>query len=335
MKKKIVLYNTEGIGTDVEERYLECHGLSEKYEIIRIDGECDDTFFEAAKDAEAVSIVYLDVTDEVFEQFPECKILTIMSIGVNNIDMKSATRHGICVGNVPDYCIEEVAVHTIALMLDCQRKITQLDRTVKNGQWDIYACGKMQRISGMTYGLAAFGNIPRKIVELMRPFGVNFIAYDPFVPNEVFEQMGVKKADTIEELLAHSDMVSIHTPLIPSTYHMIGKEQLAHAKEGQIFICTGRGGVVDEEALKEALECGRIRAAGIDVVEDETHAESVLKNFENVIMTPHAAYYSEGSIVEDREKSLMQILEVLEEERFPTYLCNKDVIGNARFQKGK
>lgn len=333
MKKKIVLYNTEGQGTDIEKAYLERHGLSDKYEIVRIDGACDDKFFEEAEDAEGVSIVYLDVTDEVFEKLPACKILTIMSIGTNNIDMKSATKHGICVGNVPDYCLEEVAVHTIALVLDCQRKITQLDRTVRKGEWDIYACGRMERISGMTYGLAAFGNIPQKIVKLMKPFGVKFVAYDPFAADEVFEQAGVQKVNTLEELFRISDIVSVHTPLLPATYHMIGKEELSHAKPGQVIVCTGRGGVVDEEALKEALESGRIRAAGIDVIEDESRSSSVLKGMDQVIMTPHAAYYSEGSIVEDREKSLMQIIEVLEEGKYPTYLCNKDVIGNARFLK--
>lgn len=213
MKKKIVLYNTEGQGTDIEKAYLERHGLSDKYEIVRIDGACDEKFFEEAKDAEGVSIVYLDVTDEVFEQ------------------------------------------------------------------------------------------------------------------------AGVQKVDTLEELFRISDVVSVHTPLLPATYHMSGKEELSYAKPGQLIVCSGRGGVVDEEALKEALESGRIRAAGIDVIEDESQASSVLKGMDQVIMTPHAAYYSEGSIVEDREKSLMQIIEVLEERKSPTYLCNKDVIGNARFEK--
>lgn len=335
MKKKIVLYNTEGHDKAVEDAYLERMGLTDKYELIRLDGDCDDEFFRIAEDAEGVSIVYLDVTEEVFSKLPNCKVLTIMNIGVNNIDMQAATKYGVCVGNVPDYCIEEVAVHTVAMILDCQRKVTQLDRTVREGKWNIYECGEIQRISGMTYGLMAFGNIPRKVVELMRPFGVDFMAYDPFVADEKFEEYGVKRAETVEELFEACDMISVHTPLLPATRHMIGKEQLAKAKPGMVLVCTGRGGVIDEDALKEALENGTIRAAAVDVIEAEGAAESVLIGMDNVIITPHVAYYSEGSLVEDREKSLMQVLEVLEEGKYPRYLYNKDVIGKARFLEDK
>ena len=115
MKKKIVLYNTEGLDDKVEKAYLEKRGLSDRYEVIRLDGDKDEEFFEVAKDAEGVTIVYMDVTDEVMSRLPACKVLTIQSIGVNNIDMKAATKYGICVGNVPDYCIEEVAIHTTVI----------------------------------------------------------------------------------------------------------------------------------------------------------------------------------------------------------------------------
>ena len=332
MKKKIVLYNTEGLDDKVEKAYLEKRGLSDRYEVIRLDGDKDEEFFEVAKDAEGVTIVYMDVTDEVMSRLPACKVLTIQSIGVNNIDMKAATKYGICVGNVPDYCIEEVAIHTIGLMLDCRRKITQLDRTVRQGAWNIYECGQIDRLRGMTYGLFSFGNIPRKIVELLKAWGVDFIAYDPFVGDEVFENYGVKRVDSLEELFAESDMLSVHTPLLPSTRHIIDAELLACAKPGLTLVCTGRGGVIDEDALKAALENGTLQSAAIDVIEAEDSAETVLRGLDNIIITPHVAYYSEGSLVEDREKSMMQILEVLEENKLPTYLCNKDVDGAARFQ---
>lgn len=321
-KKKIVMINTEGTGKSVEEDYLKRNGLTD-YNLIRIDSDNDEDFFNEAKDADGVIIVYQNMNEEAFSRLDNCKVLTTQCIGVNNIDLKAATRHNVYIGNVPDYCIEEVAVHTIALFLACVRQIGLYDRSIREGKWDVNVGQKLHRTKGKTYGLVSYGNIPRRIAELLQPFGIRVITYDPYAPESAFENGCAERVDTLEELLAQSDYISVHTPLLDSTRHMLGKEQFAAMKDGAVVITTGRGGVIDETALKEAIESGKISAAGIDVLEDEKNYTSVLKGLDNVIMTPHAAYYSEDALIEVREKAISQIIEVLEENKKPTYLVNK------------
>lgn len=323
--KKIVLYNTEGSGDDVEKAYLKNRGLSD-YEVIRIDSDDDEVFFKEAQDADGVVIVYLDANEQAFARLKKCKVLTTQCIGVNNIDKEAATKYGVYVGNVPDYCIEEVAIHTVSMMLSCIRKLGKFDRDVRNGIWDPHSAGIINRVSNKVYGLAAFGNIPRKIVELMKPFGVSFVAYDNFCCDEVLESYGVKRAETLEELFQVSDYLSVHIPLTDSTKHIINKNVLDMAKPGMILVSTGRGGVIDEHALKEKLIEGVIQAAGIDVIESESNIDSPLIGMDTVTVSPHVAYYSEEAITECREKAMMQIIEVLEEEKAPTYLVNKQMI---------
>lgn len=331
-KYKVVLYNTEGTGTDVEEKVLKNNNI-DNIDLLRIDGDKDELFMKEAADADGVVVVYTQMTKEVMSKLPQCKVITTHSIGVNQIDLGAATELGICVGNVPDYCVEEVAVHTIALMLDSARKITALDRSVRSGAWDVYAAGKLHRTKGKNYGLVSFGNIPRRVSQLVKAFGMNIFAYDPFVENAVFENYGVKRVDSIEELFGISDFVSVHSPLLSQTKHMIGKKQFEAAKDHMVLIATGRGGVINEHDLKAALESGKIAAAGVDVIEDEEANTCCLKNMSNVTMTPHSAYYSEDANEEVRVKAMMQINQVLNEKKLPTYLVNKEVDGNARFQK--
>lgn len=327
---KIVLYNTEGIDTSIEEKVLsekKCHN----YRLVRIDSDNDEDFLKEAEDADGVIIVYTNMNNSVFKRLKKCQVVTTHTIGVNNIDLKAATENGICIGNAPDYCVEEVAVHTVALALDCARRISFLDRRVRAGEWDIMPAGKIFRTSGKTYGLVSFGKIPRRVSELLKPFGFKIIAYAPSVEDEILKQKGVGRAETIEDLFAESDFISVHAPLSTANYHFIGKKQFDVVKEGAIIIATGRGGVIDEGALKEAIQKGRVVAAGIDVIEDETTHKTVLMGMDEVVMTPHSAYYSENACDEVRVKAMEQILEVLEQKKAPKYLLNKDVIANARF----
>ncbi|MDR0884899.1 MAG: C-terminal binding protein [Clostridiales Family XIII bacterium] len=340
MAYKVVLYNTEGVGIDVEEDVLRQAGCYDDFELIRIDGDKDEEFFKEAEDADGVIIVYIEMNRVNLEKLKHCKVLTIHAIGVNNIDLPAAADLGICVGNVPTYCLEEVALHTVTLILDGVRKITQMDEKVRAGQWpDVTGCGKIFSTVGKTYGLVAFGNIPQRVAEMVQTFGMNVIAYDPFAPDAAFKKLGVKRIDSIEELFAQSDFISVHTPLLPTTHHMIGKAQFDAIKPGAIFAVTGRGGVVDEDALKEAIESGKVAFAGLDVLENEVSLTSVstgspLMGMEQVIMTPHVAYYSEESLVQCRIDAMKQIIEVLKDKKLPSHLVNKDVAGKARFQIG-
>ena len=263
----------------------------------------------------------------------ECQVIASHTTGYNHIDLAAATEFGICAGNVSDYCTEDVAVHTVALLLDAFRRTAALDRSIRAGGWDVYAGGLQYRLRGRTHGLMSFGNIACRVSELVRPFGMEVTAYDPHVPDEVFERYGVTRAESVEALLAASDSVSVHTPLTPQTRHMLGAEQFAAAKEGMVLVAVGRGGVIDEAALKDALDSGRLTWAGVDVLEDEVAVRSVLIGMENVTMTPHSAYYTEDSIVEVRQKAIMQVDQVLNQKQLPTYLVNTDVSDVARFRR--
>lgn len=329
---KVVMYKTEGEGTYIEEGVLEKMGI-ENVRLIRIDDDDVEIFFKEAEDADGAIIVYAQMTKDVLSRLEKCQVITTHTIGINQIDLAAATELGICVGNVPDYCIEEVAVHTVALWLDAVRKVAQLDRSVRNGVWDVNAAGKIYRSQGKKYGFVSFGNIPRRTAELLAPFGVELLAFDPFVADDVFAAHGVKKVKDLNELFGTCDYISVHSPFLPGTKHMVSAQQFENAKEGLILIGTGRGGVIDEQALRDALESGKLTSAGIDVIENEDDNTSALKGMEQVTMTPHAAYYSEDSCDEVREKAMTQVLQVLMEKKLPTYLVNKDVDGNARFQR--
>jgi D-3-phosphoglycerate dehydrogenase / 2-oxoglutarate reductase len=331
-KYKIVVYNTTvGKERDIEEAVLSRGGFDD-FELVRVDGSDDEAFLREAEDADGLCVwAYLDKLK--YERLAKCKIVVSPGIGVDRFNLKDATDCGVCIVNVPDYCIEDVAVHTAALILDCVRRLTCLDRDVRKGGWRVLACGKMYRMNGRTYGLMSFGNIPRRVAELMKPFGVRMIAYDPFVPDEVFNKVGVERAETVKQLFTESDYISIHTPHTADTHHMIGKEELGFMRDGSIIVVTGRGGVADEGALKDALLNGKIGCAGIDVIENEIENTSVLFGLDNVVITPHSAYYTEESRNDLRRKTIEAIVYTVREKKAPKNLINKDVLGRARFEK--
>lgn len=330
-KYKIVTYNTiVGRERDIEEGVLRRGGFDD-FELVYVDGN-EEAFLKAAEDADGLCVwTYLDKSK--FERLSKCKIVVSPGIGVDRFNLKDATDCGVCIANIPDYCVEDVAVHTVALMLDCTRKLTFLDRDVRKGGWKVLKCGRMYRMTGRTYGLMSFGHIPQRVAELIKPFGVRVMAYDPFVPDKVFEKSGVERAETVEGLFAESDYISVHTPHMDATHHMIGKKQLELMKDGSMIVISGRGGVVDEEALREALLSGKVECAGIDVIEDEINNTSVLIGMDNVVMTPHSAYYTEDSSKDLRRKTIETIVHTVREKKAPVNLINKDVLGRARFKR--
>jgi D-3-phosphoglycerate dehydrogenase len=302
----------------------------------------DEAFFKEAADADGVLIVYTPMTRPNLERMSNCKVVTVYSIGVNTIDLAAATDLGICVCNVPTYCLEEVAVHTFALLLDGIRKITQIDRFVRQGKWpnipEYREIGGAYDTRGKTYGFVSFGNIPQRISEFIKPFGMKAVAYDPYVGDEILARCGATRADSLESLFAQSDYISVHSPFLPTTRHMISKAQFDVCKHGAIFVVTGRGGVVDEDALKDAVCSGQISYAALDVLEKEKGAATVasevtpLAGLDRVTITSHVAFYSEDSVVRCRTQALEQVVDILENRKLPAHLVNKDVIGKARFQ---
>lgn len=260
----------------------------------------EDEIIKYGRDADILLVVAEPVTRRVISSLPRLKGVVRYGIGVDTVDLKAATEFGVIVANFPDFCLDEVANHTMALLLALNRKLFRLDRVVRTGQWTPAVLRSvlppMGALRGETLGLVAFGNIPRRVAPRAQAFGLNVVAYDPYVDDAVFERFGVRRVARVEELLAESDYVSCHLPLTEETYHFFTAERFRLMKPTAYFINTSRGKVVDEAGLVRALEAGWIAGAGLDVFEDEPlPPESPLTRLENVILTPHAAYYSDRS----------------------------------------
>lgn len=324
---KVVYFNIEDT-LEYENSLLEEWGVAGQIELIeKKTGTNDpDAFIEAVDGADGVVIEYFEYTAEIMDSTPDMKIVALQSIGTNAVDKPAATAHGIAVTNSPGFCVEEVATTAVGMVIDLARKITFYDRSVRAGHWDPILGPIPHRISGKTIGLVFFGGIPQAMVPALTALGLRVVAWAPTKSVEFLAQYGVEKAETLEELLAQSDFVSLHTPLLPETTHLIGEKELAVMKPDAFLINTARGSVVDEPALVAALTEGVIAGAAIDVIEDEDTEQTELRTLENVVINPHAAFLSEESFYEAREISLRNLVDRLVEKKRPRNLVNKDLI---------
>jgi D-3-phosphoglycerate dehydrogenase len=324
---KVLYFNIDD-SLEYENSLLKEWGITD-IELIEVkDKEYKKSFVEYINDTEADGLVveYEQMTKEVMGQTPNLKIVSLQSIGYNNVDINAATEKGICVTNIPGFCAEEVSVHTIGMMIDLVRKITYYDKSVRAGSWNPLLGYKTYRMSGMTCGLVFFGEIPKAMIPILKALGLKVLVYAPTKTKEFLADFGCEKIDKLDELLEKSDFVSLHCPLIPDvTYHLMGEEQFKKMKPTAFLINTARGSVVDEAALVKALEEGWIKGAGIDVIEDEANEKSKLFNFENVVITPHAAFISEDSFYDGRKRALKQLVMRLSEKVTPSSLVNKNI----------
>ena len=243
-------------------------------------------------DADGIICGYRQVGRDIFEAAPNLKVVVRYGIGFDNIDWETATEFGIVVCNITDYCINEVATHAMSLLLALNRKVVAHNNAARAGER--VPLGPSGSLYGETLGLVAFGHIAQQTAVRAQAFGLNVIAYDPFQDAAVAEAAGVRLT-SLEEVMA-ADYVSVHPPMSPETRGMIGAEQLALMKPSAYLITTCRGGVVNEAALYDALKAGQIAGAGVDVWDPEpVHQDHPLLEFDNVIATPHSAYYSDAS----------------------------------------
>ncbi|WCK53241.1 C-terminal binding protein [Aneurinibacillus sp. Ricciae_BoGa-3] len=323
MKKyKVVVTDWEYQDLHYEEQVFHKH---DQIELIPAQCRTEEEVIEACRDADAIINQYAPLSRRVIEALENCKVITRYGVGVNTIDLAAATEKQICVANVPDYCKDEVADHALALLLSWTRKVVVANQFVKSGAWDFKVTRPIYRLRGRILGLVGFGMIPQSLNDKVKPLGLEVIAFDPFVPKEVAEAKGVTLV-TLEELFENADIISVHAPLTPETKGMIGKEQFVRAKKDAILINTSRGPVVDEQALVEALASGQIGGAALDVLEHEPiRPDHPLLKMENVILTPHVAWYSEEAEVEMRTKAAMGVVDVLIYGEYPKYLANKQV----------
>lgn len=265
-------------------------------ELVLQKAQTEDEIIRVCGDAEVILVERSEtpLTARVIAQLKGCRAIVKYGVGIENIDLTAASRHGIVVGNAGDYCTEEVSDHTVALLLASARRILSMDRHVRAGGWsDIPRDEPFRRISLLTLGLMGVGRIGRAVVRKMSGFRMRMLAVDPYAPQAA--DSGVELVSA-ERLLRESDLISVHTPLTPETKGLIGEAAFRSMKPTAILVNTSRGGVVDQNALINALREKRIAGAALDVfAEEPLPASSPLREFGNVILTPHYAASSDDS----------------------------------------
>ena len=271
-----------------------------------------------ARDADAILVTYAKLPGELLRQLTRCRAIGRFGLGVDNIDIPAAAALGISVNYVPDYCMQEVSDHAMALLLATARKVPLSDKLVQSGRWEVPPIVPIHRLSGRVLGLVGFGNIPRALAPKARAFGLRVVTHDPYVSPDMLSAAGVDGV-SFDRLLEMSDFVSIHAPLMPATRGLFNADVFHKMKKGAVLINTARGPLVDEAALIAALDTGQLGGAALDVVTTEPLTkDSKLLGRDNVILTPHTAFYSVEALEELQTKCAADVARVLSGEQ-PVY----------------
>ena len=287
---------------------------------------CEADLIEQAADADAVLTYGAHMTRSVMEKLPNCKVIVRYGIGYDTVDVEAATDNNILVVNIPDFCIEEVSNHAIALILACSKKIVMLNNILKRDGWTqaVSLQSPMASIYGQTLGIIGYGNIGRATARKAQCFGFRLIGYDPYVDRSLAKDTGINLV-SMAELLRESDYISVHTVLNAETRHLIGAKELGQMKPTAYLINTARGAVVDEPALITALQEKRIAGAALDVFDKEpVDPENPLLKMDNVIVLPHTASFSDDAFRRLRTCVGQEAARVLS-GRWPKNVVNKDV----------
>ena len=286
----------------------------------------EDELIAATQDADAVMVQHAEITRGVIENMEKCRIIARYGVGFDNVDTIAATECGIMVSNVPDYCIDEVSSHAIALLMQCSRKVVQLNNSIKAGEWEYTVAVPVYKMLGQNLGIVGLGRIGSAAASKGLGLGLRVQAYDPYVSET---DLDVKFVD-FGQLLETSDFISLHAPLTGETYHMFGETEFKKMKRSAFLINTARGPVVNGAALYEALKTGEIAGAGVDVTEPEPiPQDDPLLELDNFIITPHIAWYSEESRELLQRETTRAVVAVLK-GGMPRSLVNPEVINAKR-----
>lgn len=323
----VVITDYDFADVSVETKILEAAGA----EVVALQAKQEADLFDLAPRCAAMMNQYAKIGRETIGRMKRCEVIARYGVGVDIVDVDEATDKGILVTNVQNYCTEEVADHAIALWLTLARKLPDYDRATHAGIWQWQSGQPVYRLRGRTMGIVSLGKIGQAILTRAQAFGVAVIAYDPFLPADVAAKLGVELVDKAD-LLARSDYLLMQAPMTPETHHFLSDEEFAAMKPGAILVNTGRGPTVDNAALFRALNEGHLAAAGLDDPEEEpakranwTPDDNPLFTLPNVIVTPHAAYYSEESILAARVTAATQVAKVLTGQE-PDYTINADAL---------
>jgi D-3-phosphoglycerate dehydrogenase len=291
----------------------------------------EDDIIRVAENADAIVSGYGPLSRDVIRSLRRCKIISMNGAGYDNVNLEAATDEGILLVNCPDYCFEEVADHAMAMILSCARGLFQYDRRVRDKIWDYKSAGPRERIRNSVLGLLGFGRVAQAVAARAGSFGMKVMAADPLIADEFVSARGVQPA-TRQEVFAAADYLSIHVPLTTDTRKSVGAEELASMKASAFVINTCRGAVVDEKALYEALENGTIRGAALDVLEEEPPDFNYpLLSLDNLLVTPHAAFYSEAAMAEVRTRSAREVIQVFKGE-LPDHIVNGKVLESGKLR---
>ncbi|MBT3266706.1 C-terminal binding protein [Candidatus Poribacteria bacterium] len=326
--KKIAVHTAAGPDAAMTE---EREGLDVPDVEFRLAGKCrtPEAVAEAVRDADVALCGSEPYTDEVFAAAPKLKMVIRYGVGVDTVDLDAATRHGVMVGHFPDFCIEEVANHALTHMLAGAKKLVIQDRAVRDGKWRGFSLAPMGSIHGETLGLVAFGNIARAMALRGQALDMSVIAHDPYADADAFREADVESV-TLEQLASRSDYVSCHLPLNDATRAMLDATFFGHMKPTAYFINTGRGPVVNEADLVEALRDGQIAGAGLDVFETEPiDADHPLCAMDNVTLTAHTAAYSDATRVSLSRRLARDVLAVCRGGT-PEFVANAAVLDRRR-----
>ena len=250
---------------------------------------------------------WAEVSADAIAASKPLKIVARLGVGLDNIAVPAATARGVWVTNVPDYCVEEVSDHAIGFALAWTRGLVHFDREVRAGRW-VPASARLRRLAALTCGIVGFGRIGRATARKLAAFGCRLLAHDPHLDGEV---AGVLCVD-LATLLSRSDIVIVHAPLLPGTRHLIDRERLALMPKGGLLVNVSRGGVVDTDAVIEALQSGQLSAAALDVLESEPNVPSALLAQPGAMLTPHVAFSSDASLAELRRRAAEEVVRVLQ-----------------------
>lgn len=291
-------------------------------ELVLADPKDKAQVIELCKDAAAIAVRQIVIDKEVIGAMRCCKLIARYGIGCDNVDLQAAAEKGIYVCNVTTYCLHDVSEHAFALLMCAGREVVRHNRALLAGRWDINSEAPLHRMHGRTLGLVGFGQIPRHLAKKVKGLEFRILAYDPYVKAEDMRALGAEKAE-LEQVLRESDYISLHAAVTPETTHMIGEKQLSMMKKTAILVNTSRGALIDEKALAAAMKAKKIACAALDVFEKEPlQADSPLRGLDNVILTDHAAWYTEESIVE-LQQGVADLIEKTLKGETPPNIVNK------------
>jgi len=310
--------------------YFEKRAEENNLKLISVESEEKDDLRAAVRDAAVLVDIARPIRADIIDAMEKCELILTLSVGYDCVDVAYATEKGIPVCNTPAYCTDDVANHAMTLILALSRKLEIIIPRTRAADWEYKYTKPIFNYTDKIFAIIGLGKIGRAIVPKAKGFGMKVMAYDPYVDDDIFRLLGVERAYELHDLLEQADYVTIHAPLTAETRGMIDEDALAAMKGRAVIVNTSRGHIIDEKALVNALKKGTIAGAGLDVLQQEPPTpDEPLLSLDNVIVTPHIAWYSEESFVRDMEQGMDELIRVVNGQR-PRYIVNPEIFGMKR-----